>query len=122
MSVAFLVALRGSFVTCLEEEEVEEEEEEEAKAAGDEMDVGRAIAAAPETEYGEDEDDKPFPALPGVCGWEGGRVLLPLKALVPPGVRVWVCTMVRRLSVLLAVGLVKALLPLEVRRGVWSRS
>jgi len=49
-------------------------------------------------------------------------VLLPLKALVPPGVSVWVCTMLRRFCRLLAVAFLRALLPLEVRRGVWSRS
>lgn len=53
-------------------------------------------------------------------------MLLPLNALVPPGVSVWVCTMGeclgRRFCKLLAVAFVRTLLPLEVRRGVWSRS
>ena len=100
-----------------------EEVEEEIKTPGDEMDVGRAIDA-PEAgkvdKWGEDEDSKSVPALSGVCGWEGGR-MLPLKALVPPGVSVWVCTMLRRFCRLLAVAFVWTLLPLEERRGVWPQ-
>lgn len=106
--------------------EVEEEdvvEEEEINTPGDEIDKGRVFdnpEAGKLDKWGEDEDSKSFPALSGVCGWETGRTL-PLKALLPPGVSVWVCTMLRRFCRLLAVAFVWTLLPLEERRGMWPR-